>query len=98
MPPSLLLGLTIATIYGCGCHALVGRRLWQWPLFWTAALLGFFMGHAAGVALGVEWLRIGSVPLLAATLGAAGALWLCWFFTGSYAAVDSDHYREQRTQ
>lgn len=91
MPPALLLGLTIATLYGCACHALVGRRLWQWPLFWVCAVLGFFAGYAAGIALGVEWLRVGSVPLLASTVGAIGVLWLCWFFTAPYAALNVDH-------
>ena len=85
MPPPILLGLTIATLYGCACHALFGRRLWQWPLFWITALAGFFGGYIAGVALGIEWLRIGSVPLLASTAGAALALWVCWFFTAPYA-------------
>lgn len=88
MPPPVLLGLTIATLYGCACHALFGRRLWQWPLFWGSALLGFFGGYAVGVALGFEWLRIGSIPMAAATLGAALALWLCWFFSAPYATPD----------
>ena len=92
MPPSLLLGLTIASLYGCGCHALVGRRLWQWPLFWGAALAGFFIGYAAGVALGFEWLRVGSAPLAASTLGAVAMLWLCWFFTAPYAASNAAQY------
>lgn len=85
MPPPVLLGLTIATLYGCGCHALVGRRLWQWPLFWASALVGYGAGYAAGIALGLDWLRFGSTPLATATLGAGLALWLCWFFTAPYA-------------
>lgn len=94
MPPPILLGITIATLYGCGCHALFGRRLWQWPLFLVGALLGFFLGYAAGVALSMDWLRIGSIPLLASTLGAGFVLWLCWFFSAPFAMASS----EKRTQ
>jgi hypothetical protein len=81
MPPSILLSLTIATCFGCGFHALAGRRLWQWPVYWLAAVAGFFAGYVGGIASGVALLRIGSVPLLAATLGAALALALAWYFT-----------------
>jgi NO-binding membrane sensor protein with MHYT domain len=91
LPPPVLLGLTIATLYGCASHALLGRRLWQWPLFWISALIGFFSGYAGGVALGIDWVRIGSLPLLASTAGAVLAVWLCWFFTAPYAdAVSVD--------
>lgn len=86
MPP-LILSLLIATIYGCGCHVLFGRRLWQWPLFWAASIVGFFAGFAVGVGMHAEWLRIGTVPLLAATVGSVAMLWLCWFFTTPY--IDS---------
>lgn len=85
MPPPVLLGLTVAVMYGCVCHAVVGRRLWQWPLFLVSAVAGFFAGYAAGVAFGIEWLRVGSLPMVASTVGAVVALWLCWFFSAPYA-------------
>jgi uncharacterized membrane protein YeaQ/YmgE (transglycosylase-associated protein family) len=94
LSPPVLLGLTIATLYGCACHALFGRRLWQWPLFLVAGLIGFFCGYAAGVALGFEWIRIGSLPLVASTLGAALTLWLCWFFTSPYTLNDTAPERD----
>lgn len=90
MPPPILLGLTIATFYGCACHALLGRRFWQWPLFWVSGLIGFFAGYVAGVALGLDWLRVGSVPLVMSTAGAFFTLWLCWFFTSPYATSGTE--------
>lgn len=81
MPPSILLSLTIAICYGCVFHALAGRRLWQWPVFLLASLAGFFGGYVAGVATGFEALRIGSVPVAAASLGALIALLLAWYFS-----------------
>lgn len=89
MPPSILLSITLATCYGCAMHVVVGRRLWQWPLFWLSSLIGFFAGYVAGVAAGFEALRIGSVPVLAASLGALIALLLAWYFSFP-AATTSD--------
>ncbi len=85
MSPTIVLSLAIATCYGCGCHALFGRRIWQWPLFWLVAIVGFFAGYAGGVAVGLELVRIGSIPLLAATLGSFSALALAWYFSAPYA-------------
>jgi len=85
VPPSILLSLTIATCYGCAFHAVAGRRLWQWPLFWTTSLLGFFAGYVLGVATGFEAMRVGSVPVLAASLGAGIALALAWYFSVPWA-------------
>jgi len=81
MSPSIILSLVIATVYGCGFHAVFGRRLWQWPIFWVTAIVGFFLGYIAGVATGFEIGRIGSVPLVASTLGAVVLLVLARYFT-----------------
>lgn len=79
MPPSLLLSLVFALLYGSVWHVIFGRRAWQLPVYLLAAVAGFFAGFAGGVALGVEWLRVGSIPLLASTLGAALALLGAWY-------------------
>lgn len=81
MPPSILLSLVIASVYGCAFHAVFGRRMWQWPLFWVMAVVGFFGGFVIGVALGIDLLLIGSVPLLPATFGAGVLLALAWYFS-----------------
>jgi hypothetical protein len=90
MSPSIILSLVIATCYGCGFHAVFGRRLWQWPVFWLAAIAGFFLGYVLGVAVGLELGRVGSVPLVAATLGAAALLALAWFFSAPWATDGGD--------
>jgi hypothetical protein len=81
MPPAIVLGMVLATLYGSAFHVVFGRKLWQWPLFLVAALVGFFGGYAAGVLLGFETLRVGVLPLLACTLGAALLLVVAWFFS-----------------
>jgi hypothetical protein len=81
LPPSIVLSLVLATAYGCLFHVIFGRRLWQWPLFWAVAVLGFFGGYVLGVVLGVEWLRVGSVPVAAASAGALTLLALTLYFS-----------------
>jgi hypothetical protein len=85
LAPAVILSLTLATFYASVFHVLAGRRLWQWPLFWASSLAGFMAGFAAGVGWHFEWLRVGDVPLLSATLGAAGVLALAWFFSAPAA-------------
>ena len=75
MSPSLVLGLVLGSIYGLLCHAFVGRHWQHLPYYWAAGLVGFFAGYAAAVLAGVEMIRLGTVPLLEGTLGAAVALW-----------------------
>lgn len=79
MPPSILLSLTIAVLYGSSWHVVFGRRLWQLPVYLLLSVAGFFAGYAGGVALGVEWLRLGSIPLLAASAGAFVGLVIGWY-------------------
>jgi hypothetical protein len=85
MSPALILSLTLAIFYGSVAHVVLGRRLWQWPLFLATSLAGFFGGFLAAVTWGFEWLRVGEVPLLTATLGAAACISLAWFFSAPAA-------------
>lgn len=81
MSPSLLLSLVLASIYGLFFHSMAGRRLWQLPCFLLSAILGFFGGEIVAVLAGAELFRVGSVPLIASTVGAFFGLLVCWFFT-----------------
>lgn len=87
MPPPFILALTLATLYGCAAHAVLGRRLWQWPLYWAAAIAGVLLGYLIDVALQLEWLLIGAVPILTCTVGAGLMLALVWFFSAPYATA-----------
>ncbi len=81
MPPAILFGLVLATLYGCAFHVAFGRRFWQWPLFWAASVAGFFGGYAVGALLDVELWRVGVLPLFACTVGSAILLAIAWFFS-----------------
>lgn len=76
MSPSVMLGLVLGSLYGLLCHAFVGQRWRQLPVYWVTGLLGFFAGYALAVLGGIEIARLGTVPLLEATLGSCLALGL----------------------
>lgn len=93
MSPALILSLVLGLFCGSLFHVVLGRRVWQWPLFVVASLIGVFGGFLAGVGWGFEWLRVGDVPLLTATIGALAATSLAWFFSAPAAVsqpADSD--------
>jgi hypothetical protein len=96
VPPAILFGLVLATLYGSLFHVVVGRRLWQWPLFWVASLVGFLGGYAVGVLLGFEWLRVGVLPLFACTLGSALLLGVAWFFSAPTLPAFLDRSNSER--
>ncbi len=83
MPPSLIFTLLLASICGLLFHSLFGRKLWQLPCFWIAAVIGFSAGEILAILAGVEFLRLGNVPLLPALAGTLAALLICWFFTST---------------
>ncbi len=86
MSPALVLSIVTAIFCGSLFHVVAGRRIWQWPLFVVTSLVGFFCGFLAGVTWGLEWLRVGDVPLLISVSGALAATGLAWFFSAPRAA------------
>ena len=88
MSPALVLSITMAVFVGSLFHVVAGRRIWQWPLFLVASLLGYLGGFLAALAWGAEWLRIGDVPLLVSTLGALGMTSLAWFFSAPRTSTE----------
>lgn len=76
MAPPLVLSVLLGSLYGLLCHAFVGRRWRQLPLYWAVGLLGFLGGYLLAVLGGREVLQLGTVPILEATLGSWLALGL----------------------
>jgi hypothetical protein len=65
MPPSLVLGCLLGSIYGLLGHAFVGQRWRQLPTYWlggigSVPLLESSLG--SGLALALLWLLIGRQP------------------------------------
>ncbi|HEU5424032.1 MAG TPA: hypothetical protein VFU72_10860 [Nitrolancea sp.] len=84
MSPTLILALTLGSIAGLLAHALLGRRLWQLPCFWLAGVGGFLAGEIVAILAGVEFFRLGSIPLPAALAGSLLGAVICWFFTAPH--------------
>ncbi len=80
MSPSVTLGFLLGSVYGLLAHLFVGRAWRELPVYWLTGVAGFFAGFVAAVLLGVELVRLGTVPLVEATLGSlaclAAAAWL----------------------
>lgn len=81
MSPSVFLSALIAGILGLLAHAVIGRRLWQLPVYLAAAVIGVFGGEIAAAVTGGGWLRYGNIPVGSAVLGGLGGLILAWLIT-----------------
>jgi uncharacterized membrane protein YeaQ/YmgE (transglycosylase-associated protein family) len=75
---TLLFAFTISTLYGAGFHLALGGGARRLALYLLAGWLGFVLGHWLGDAWGISAMRVGSLNLLAATLGSAVALGAAW--------------------
>jgi hypothetical protein len=69
IPPAFALSAVLAAMCGCAFHLWVGRTLQELVLYLVASGLGFALGQIMGERIGLEWLMLGEVRLLEATLG-----------------------------
>lgn len=81
MAPSVLLSALVAGILGLLAHAVVGRYLWQLPVYVAAAAIGLVGGEIVAAVTGGGWLRYGNVPLGSAVLGGLAGIVLAWLLT-----------------
>jgi hypothetical protein len=96
MSPSVLLSALIAGIFGLLAHAVVGRYLWQLPVYLAAAGVGVFGGEVAAALMGGGWLRYGNVPVGSAVLGGLAGIALAWLITfHAMTRVDDEDERER---
>ena len=77
----LVLGFLLATIYGAAFHLLMGGPPRKLLLYVIASWIGFAVGHFIGDLLAFEVLKLGTIHLLAASLGSWLALILSWFLS-----------------
>lgn len=72
--PSFVLGFVLATLYGSLFHFISGGDAARLALFFLASWLGFSLGHITGDILEIEFLDMGPLNALNATIGAGIAL------------------------
>lgn len=72
--PGTTFGFILATLFGAGYHLIVGGDIRRLALFLLSAWVGFGLGHMLGVTFGINFLSIGTLRVLAASIGALVAL------------------------
>ncbi|HLE28727.1 MAG TPA: hypothetical protein VI793_11460 [Anaerolineales bacterium] len=89
-PPTLLLAVTLATLYGAGFHLWQGGGARRLALYLLAGWLGFTLGHWVGEAMGVRVMMIGALNFASATLGSLVALVAARWLATSEATAPSE--------
>ena len=83
--PTLTFGFILATLYGAGFHFIVGGDVRRLALFLLSAWVGFSLGQLLGVTFKIDFLNIGTLRVVAATIGALVALVVAHFLTSNQA-------------
>jgi hypothetical protein len=79
---SIVLGFLLSTAYGTLFHVLIGGPARRLILYLIASWLGFAIGHFLGDILLIDWLRLGPLNLLSASVGSWMALFGSWWLAG----------------
>ena len=80
---ALILGFLIASAYAAVFHLIIGGPIRRLLIYLVAAWVGFAIGQFAGTLLNLDLLKLGTLYLLAASLGAWAALLLAWWLAGT---------------
>ncbi len=83
--PAIVLSLVFASLYAGLFHSAFGRRASEVVRYWTAAVIGFFVGAVIGLLVPWHLLVVGEVHLLEGTLASFSALFLARWLGGGQA-------------
>ncbi len=75
----VVLGFLLATAYGAAFHLLVGGPARRIALYLVASWVGFIAGQLVGGIFGIDLLKLGTINLLSASIGAWLALFASWW-------------------
>lgn len=79
--PTLIFGFILATLFGAVFHLVFGGDARRLALFLLAGWAGFGMGHVLGVILDINFLNIGTLRVLSASVSALVVLTLVLIVT-----------------
>jgi uncharacterized membrane protein YeaQ/YmgE (transglycosylase-associated protein family) len=79
--PTVTFAFILATLFGAVFHLIVGGDARRLALYLLTGWIGFGLGHVLGVALKINIMNIGSLRIVAASLGAIVALVIARFLT-----------------
>lgn len=80
---ALILGFLVATAYAAVFHLLIGGPIKRLFVYLVAAWAGFAVGQFAGTMLNMNLLKLGTLHLLAASVGAWLAILVSWWLAGA---------------
>jgi hypothetical protein len=72
--PNTTLAFILATIFGAAFHLIMGGDARRLALFLLSGWIGFSLGHLLGIVFDINFLNIGTLRILSASLGAIVAL------------------------
>jgi hypothetical protein len=81
-----VLGILLASIYGAAFHLIFGGTIKRVILYLAAAWLGFFIGQFLGDFMNFEFLKLGKIHLVSASVGAWIMLLLAYWLAGQETA------------
>jgi len=73
---TVLLALILASMYAGAFHAAKGKTLLELPIFWGASLVGFAIGELAARLLHVNFLLIGELHVIEASIASIACLFI----------------------
>jgi hypothetical protein len=76
MPPYLLLSMLIGAIFGTLFYLWRGKTWRDLPIYLLTGIIGFGLGQAAGLLLGLNMVMVGPLHLIEATVVSWGSLFL----------------------
>ena len=76
MPPYLLFSALVGAIYGTLFHLWRGTSLKDLPVYLLTGIVGFGLGQALGDLIGFDFLMIGAIHIVEATIVCWGSLFL----------------------
>lgn len=91
--PSIVFSFILATLYGAAFHVVSGGDARRLALFLLASWLGFSLGHSFGEVVGMDFMDIGPLHMLAATVGAWVALTVARLLTRQPRSTRDPHVR-----
>lgn len=79
---SIVLGFLLSSAYGALFHLLIGGSAKRLLLYVLSSWIGFILGHFLGDILQLNWLILGPLNLLSASLGSWIAIIGSWWLAG----------------
>lgn len=78
----LVFGILLASVYGALFHVIFGGPLKMVIIYVIAAWIGFLIGQFVGDLINFEFLKLGKIHLVSASIGAWLALLSTWWLVG----------------